>query len=165
MARGTRTAIDLALDVSQIQHLCSLPGPWLTILLPAYRKGEQQIPDSVRLKSLLRTATGPNIPGGVPAPVRELAESEALLQGGKGIALFSAPGFTGGYRVDSALGDKLVFAEYPFVKPLLSEAFTPHEVFALGLSRKHMRLFHYSFGACEELAFPKGIATGMQEAL
>src|SRR5262249_26288709 len=114
MARATLPQIDLALDVSQIQHLCSLPGPWLTILLPAYPKAEQQIPDSVRRKSLLRTATGPNIPGGVPAPVRELAESEALLQGGKGIALFSAPGFTGGYRVDSALGDKLVFAEYPF---------------------------------------------------
>ncbi len=155
----------LHFDAAQIQQMAGIPGPWVTILLPPYRKGEPANPDTARLKTLLRPASDLGIPEELIAPLRELERNEALDSGGKGVALFSASGFAAGYRVDSPFSDKLLFTKYPFIKPLLAEGLAPHELFALALSRKYMRLFRYAYGACEEVPFPARVPTSIEQAM
>src|SRR5262249_7237700 len=89
MPRAVLPATDKLLDAEQMETLCSLPGPCFTIFLPPYRKGEQAIPDSARLKHLLRMAAelpetqklSQNAEDWL-APLRELAESDELESGG-----------------------------------------------------------------------------------
>lgn len=160
-----------SLDEAKLQALCFLPGPWCTVLLPAYRPGEPGANDSVRLKHLLRPAAelpetrklGDNAES-LLGPLRELAESGEIGPGGKGLALMSAPGFCAGYRLNARVEQKLVIAKHPFIRPLLAEALAAQEVFALGLSRKLPHLYRCRHGECEELPLPAGVPRGLGEA-
>ncbi|HEY7334647.1 MAG TPA: hypothetical protein VH639_07170 [Bryobacteraceae bacterium] len=163
--------LDKPLDTEQIKELCAVAGPCFTILVPSYRPAAQSAPESVSLKHLLRVAV--ELPaarkhgqeaGILLEPLRELAEDEELEAGGKALALFSAPGFAAGYRVAAELGQKSIFARHPLIRPLLAEAFAPRELFALGLSRKHIRLFRCVDHKAEELDLPPGIPKSFAEA-
>jgi hypothetical protein len=171
MSQATLPQIEKTLEVADIERLCALTGPCISIFLPAYRPGAGSTPEVVPLKYLLRTAS--EMPAvrkiGLEAAaslnrLRELAESPELESGGRSVALFSAPEFIAGYRNGWRFGPKLAVGQCPFIRPLLEEAFTPGDVFALGLGRKHLRLFRCHHGEGEELQLPKGVPASLAEA-
>jgi len=171
MSQATLPQIDKALETADIERLCALAGPCISILLPAYRPGAGSTPEAVPLKHLLRTATEMAAlrkmiqePAELLAPLRDLAESPELESGGSSLALYSAPGFAAGYRNGWNFGPKLMVGRYPFIRPLVQDAVAPREVFAIGLNRKHLRLFRCGHGASEELEVPKGVPRSLAEA-
>ena len=171
MSQATLPQIDKVLETADIERLCALSGPCISILLPGHRPGAGSTPEAVPLKHLLRTAAEMVAVRkmGLEAsalldPLRDLADSPELESGGSSLALFSAPGFIAGYRNGWNFGPKLMAGRYPFVQPLLQDAFTPREVFAIGLNRKHLRLFRCGHGASEELELPKGVPRSLAEA-
>jgi hypothetical protein len=171
MPQATLPQINKSLEVAELERICSLPGPCITILLPAYRPGAASSPEAVPLKHLLRAAAEqPAIKrmaqhaSPLLEPLRELADTPELESGGMGLALFSAPGFAAGYRNGSQAGPKLEAGQHPFIRPLLTYAFAPGEVFALALSRKHPRLLRCRHSAAEEIALPPGVPKSLAEA-
>jgi hypothetical protein len=163
--------INKLLEAEDLERLCALSGPCITILLPAYRPGAASTPDAVPLKHLLRTAS--ELPAvqkmGRDAValldlLRELADTPEIESGGKGLALFSAPAFTAGYRNGWRVEPKLAIGRHPFIRPLLAEAFGPSKVFALGVSRKHLRVFHCRHWTGEECELPAGVPKSLEEA-
>ena len=164
--------LDTPFDAAQMERLCAVRGPCFTMLLPPYRPAGQSAPESVPLKHLIRIAE--ELPAArklgqdalaLLEPLRELTEDERLEEGGKGLALFSARGVTAGYRVSGQPSEKVILARHPFIRPLLDEAFAPHEVFALGIGRKHIRLFRCAGGRCEEKELQPGVPKNIAEAL
>jgi hypothetical protein len=168
---GTKSRLDKLLDTAEMEMLCSLPAPCFTIFLPRYRPGAQSAPETVPLKHLLRIAEeSPQVHKlGETAttllePLREIAENGALGSGGEARALFSAPGFAVAYRSAADLPEKLALGRHPYVRPLLAHAFAPHEVFALALGRKRLRLFRFSGEGTEERPLPPAVPASVAEA-
>ena len=179
MPLTTLPQINKPLAARDLEKLCSLPGPCITVLLPGYRPGAASTPENVPLKHLLRTASdvpairrmGPDA-AALLEPLRELANTPVLESGGGGLALFSAPGFTAGYRCGWtegpkegwAEGPKLVAGRHAFIRPVLDQALAPAEVFALVLSRKNLRLFRCRDWKAEALEIPPGVPKSLAEA-
>ncbi|HLH43503.1 MAG TPA: hypothetical protein VKV74_10980 [Bryobacteraceae bacterium] len=163
--------LDAPLDAAWIERLCMVRGLCFTMLLPPYRPAAQSAPESVPLKHLIRVAEELAVASklgqdalALLEPLHELAEDRRFMEGGKGLALFRARGFTAGCRVSGQPGEKAILALHPFIRPLLLEAFAPREVFALGISRKHVRLFRCAGGRCEEQELPPGVPKNFAEA-
>ncbi|HEY6344183.1 MAG TPA: hypothetical protein VIY49_22045 [Bryobacteraceae bacterium] len=166
-----KSRLDKLLDAAEMQTLCSLPAPCFTIFLPRYRPAAQSAPETVPLKHLLRVAEeSPEVhklgetAAALLAPLREIAKSGALGSGGEARALFTAPGFAAAYRVGAELPEKLALGRHPYIRPLLAHAFAPHEVFALALSRKRLRLFRFLGEGTEERPLPPGVPASVAEA-
>jgi Bacterial archaeo-eukaryotic release factor family 3 len=166
-----KSRLDKLLDATEMQTLCSLPAPCFTIFLPRYRPAAQSAPETVPLKHLLRIAEeSPQVhklgerAAALLEPLREMAKSGALASGGEAHALFSAPGFAAAYRSDAELPEKLALGRHPYIRPLLALAFAPHEVFALALGRKRLRLFRFAADGTEERPLPPGVPAGVAEA-
>ena len=164
--------LDTPLDAAQMEKLCAVRGPCFTMLLPPYRPAAQSAPQSAPMKHLVRIAA--ELPAArklgqdalaLLEPLRELAEGEQLEEGGRGLALYSAPGFIETYRISGQPREKVILARHPFIRPLLAEVFAPHEVFALGVTRKHVRLFRCAGDRCEESELPPGVPKNIAEAL
>jgi hypothetical protein len=171
MPQATLPQINKPLEAADLERLCSLQGTCITVLLPGYKPGAASTPDATPLKHLLRTAVDtPALrkmgkeANALLEPLQELAETPDLKSGGEGLALFSALGFTAGYRASARVAPKLVAAKHPFIRPLLADAYAPAEMFALALSRKHPRLFRCHHRAAEELDFPPGVPKSLAEA-
>jgi Bacterial archaeo-eukaryotic release factor family 3 len=167
----TKSRLDKLLDAAEMEMLCSLPAPCFTIFLPRHRPAAQSAPETVPLKHLLRVAEeSPQVhklgetAAALLEPLREIAKSGALESGGEARALFTAPGFAAAYRSAADLPERLALGRRPYVRPLLAEAFAPHEVFALALSRKRLRLFRFAADGTEERPLPPGVPAGVAEA-
>ncbi|MBV9400825.1 MAG: hypothetical protein JO062_22800 [Bryobacterales bacterium] len=172
MLRATSPQINNPLEAANLKALCELTGPCITVLLPNYRPGAASAPEAVSLKQLIRTAA--ELPAirrmgqeaaALLTPLSDLAAAEELESGGVGFALFSAPGFTAGFRNGLQAGSKLSVGKHAFVRPLLAEAYAPSDVFALGVSRKHLRLFRCRHSMAEELELPAGVPRNITEAV
>jgi hypothetical protein len=169
---GAKSRLDKLLDAAEMEMLCSLPAPCFTIFLPRYRPAAQSAPETVPLKHLLRIAEElPQVhklgetAAALLEPLREIAKSGALESGGEARALFTAPGFAAAYRSGAELPEKLALGRHPHIRPLLAQAFTAHEVFALALGRKRLRLFRSAAAdATEERQLPQGVPASVAEA-
>jgi hypothetical protein len=170
MPQATLSRINKPLEAADLERLCSLQGICITAFLPGYKPGAASNPDAPSLKHLLRAAAKmPTVqktgqPAALFEPLLELADAPELESGGKGLALFSALGFTAGYRTSLRMEPKLVVAMHPFIRPLLADAFAPAEAFVLALSRNHPRLFRYRHWTAEELEFPPGVPKNLADA-
>jgi Bacterial archaeo-eukaryotic release factor family 3 len=166
-----KSRLDKLLDAAEMQTLCSLPAPCFTIFLPRYRPAAQSAPETVPLKHLLRVAEeSPQVhklgetATALLEPLREIAKSGVLGSGGEARALFTAPGFAAAYRIGDELPEKLALGRHPYIRTLLAQAFAPHEVFALALGRKRLRLFRFATDGTEERSLPPGVPASVAEA-
>ncbi|HEX5431416.1 MAG TPA: hypothetical protein VFW83_05590, partial [Bryobacteraceae bacterium] len=168
----TTINLDRTLDSGELEFLCGVARPCITLLLAPYKPGEPTPPDWVQIRQLIRgSAELPEMRAlgkeaePLLAPLLYLEDQPELEKGGKGLAVFSAPGFVSAYRSDSIAGQRIVVSARAYIKPLLAETLAPREIFILGLSRKHLRLLRYRMGKCEEMPLPAGVPASVNEAV
>jgi hypothetical protein len=98
---------------------------------------------------------------------RSLEQLGALLEGehgGPGITLLAAPGAEMVYQTPGVAFERLTIASRFHILPLLAAALAPQEFYILGLSKKQVRLWHYSHGTCEERELPPGVPADIEAA-
>jgi len=159
------------LDAEHLSRIARQQSPCVTIQIPDIRPGA---PAGSRL-SYLRQLTHEASQGlrnlnrspQVEDLVQTLEHLVGMLekdQGGPGIAVLAAPGWEAVYQTPGATAERLTIASRFYILPLLAAALAPQEFYILGLSKKQVRLWHYSHGTCEERELPPGVPSDLEAA-
>ncbi len=147
-----------------LKTVCTAPGPFITVYLPACHPGTSDLPRSPRLKAILRTAAaelerrlyrGPI--DELLAPFEEAAADPSAMAGAADSVMFGAPGFFEHFRVPSTVNERLVVATHAHITPLLPSLIHHREFYVMAISRKQLRLGRWSDGLCEEIPLPSTI--------
>jgi hypothetical protein len=96
-------------------------------------------------------------------PLEEISQDPTLEQGGPGWAFFRAADFFASYRVHTRL-ESVSIASHFLLSPFLADGLIPEELFVLGLSTKHLRLFEYSHGECHQATLPETVPPNLDAA-
>jgi hypothetical protein len=149
---------------NSLKPVCSSPGPFITVYLPACHPGASDLPRSPRLKAILRSAAAElerrRYRGAIDqllAPLEEVANDPAAMAGAGDSVMFSSPAFFQHYRVPSRAGERMAVATHAHVTPLLPSLIHYEEFYVMGISRKRLRLGHWSAGHCEEIPLPPSV--------
>src|SRR5436190_17412895 len=85
---------------------------------------------------------------------RPRGPSMTTSTGGAGFVMFRSPEVMARYHVPTPSWErpveKIVIGDHFYLAPFVAYASSLHEFFILGLSRKHLRLFRYRNGDCQE---------------
>jgi Bacterial archaeo-eukaryotic release factor family 3 len=175
MTTSTLTATSGILDNHAVKFLAGCDRPCITIVVPAHHPGAQDGSRKALVHRLVRTA-GEQLTRGklagraaeLLAPLEEIAQETGVEAGGAGFAIFRSPEHTARYYLPDKWGgepaEKVVIADHFYLAPFVAGAFAPHEFFVLGLSTKHLRLFHYFNGECRELPLPAAVPASLDAA-
>lgn len=155
---------------NSLKPVCTSPGPFITVYLPACHPGTSDLPRSPRLKAILRNAAAElerrRYRGPIDellAPFEEVASDPAAMAGTGDSVMFGAPAFFQHFRVPSRVGERLVVATHAHITPLLPDLIHHHEFYVMAISRKHLRLGRWSDGQCEEIPLPPSIPQSLAE--
>jgi hypothetical protein len=140
-----------SIDKPALAALASHRGfPCVSMSLPLSGKEPDKRPGMLRLKNLISQASGTLAAEGLRQPqARELlAEATALLDdpafwedSAKGLAVYSRPGLTRIYRLDTPLPEHCVVGGRFYLRPLALAIHGDESLFALALDRSRARLF------------------------
>jgi len=157
-------------DVDAVKFLASRGGPFLTAIIPDRHPGAPEGSRRSIIQSLVKNAqeqlaASPFADRALElvAPLEALARDPDVAAGGAGFAIFLSPERGVFYRAPGHT-EKIVLSSHPFLTPFFAEASVPNDFFILGLSTKHLRLFHYANGECTEVDLPEGVPTSLEEA-
>jgi len=157
------------LDAREISALAHSEGPCVSMQLPDYKPGAGEGTRSAHLRDMTQAAIEQlrnfQLPVGNDRLIQSVAHLMEIPQttpGGPGMALFCAPGLELAYGAAGIAPELLTVGTRFHILPLLSHAYAAHEVFVLGLGKKHVRLWHYNNGECAEEPLPAGIASGLE---
>ncbi|MBZ5632791.1 MAG: hypothetical protein LAO55_06620 [Acidobacteriia bacterium] len=175
MTTSTLTATSGILDSHAMKFLAGCRGPCITIVVPSHHPGAQEGSRKALVHGLVRTAGEQMARGKLAgrasellAPLEEIAQESGAEAGGAGFAIFRSPEYTARYYLPDKPGktpaEKMVIADHFYLTPFVSDAFAPHEFFVLGLSIKHLRLFRYLNGKCQELPLPAAVPASLDAA-
>jgi len=175
MTTSTLTATSGILDSHAVKFLAGCHGPCITMVVPAHHPGAQEGSRKALVHALVRTAAAQMKLGKLAgraaellAPVEEIAQESGSEAGGAGFAIFRAPEYTARYDLPDNPGtvsvEKLVIGDHFYLAPFVAGAFAPHEFFVLGLSTKHLRLFRFINGECQELPLPAAVPVSLDAA-
>ncbi len=158
-----------------MKFLAGCAGPCITIVVPAHHPGSREGSRGTLLHGLVRTA-GEQMKQGkladrataLLAPLEKIARESGVEAGGAGFAIFRSPEYTARYYLPEKPGktpvEKLAIAEHFYLAPFVAGAFAPREFFVLGLSTKHLRLFRYVNGECQEQPLPAAVPPSLEAA-
>jgi Bacterial archaeo-eukaryotic release factor family 3 len=175
MTTSTLTATSGILDSHAMKFLAGCHGPCITIVVPAYHPGAQEGSRKALVHGMIRAA-GEQMTSGklanraadLLAPLEEIAQESGVEAGGAGFAIFRSPEYTARYYLPDKPGktpvEKLVVADHFYLSPFVADAFAPHEFFVLGLSTKHLRLFRFINGECQEVPLPAAVPASLEAA-
>jgi len=157
------------LDLEDIKRLAHANGPCVTIHIPDSHPGSAEAPRRIQLRQLAHSALEmlgnmSRTPGAPPVAAALGKFVETIdMGGGPGYTVFVAPGHE---MVFSTPGvDAGVFAGGNFhLLPLIAKAAAPKDYYALGLSRKSVRLWHVTPEDCEEVALPHTVPANIEAA-
>ncbi len=159
------------LNIDDLKLLSRHAGPCVTIGIPAYQPGTGGGTRHAHLRHLTQTAADqlghlnrPEVGDDLMSALELLATTLDGGHGGPGVTLFCAPGFTAVYETQSVRTDAVTVGDRFDVLPLVATAQTPRRFFILGISKKKIRLFHYSDSNAEELALPASIPVSLEAA-
>lgn len=140
-----------SIDKPALAALASHRGfPCISISLPLSGKEPDKRPGMLRLKNLIAQANSTLTAEGMRQPqARELlAETTSLLDdpafwedSAEGLAVFSQPGLTRTYRLDTPLPEQCVVGGRFYLRPLALAIHGDESFFALALDRNRARLF------------------------
>jgi len=175
MTTSTLTATSGILDGHAMKFLAACRGPCITIVVPAHHPGAQEGSRRALVHALVRTAgeqmTRGKLAGRATellAPLEEIARESGAETGGAGFAIFRSPEYTARYYLPDTPAntpvEKMMIADHFYLTPFVADAFAPHEFFVLGISIKHLRLFRYVNGECQELPLPPGVPGSLDAA-
>lgn len=171
MTTSTLSATSGILDSHAMKFLAGCRGPCITIIVPAHHPGAQEGSRRALVHALVRKAgeemASSRFGGRVTellAPLEEIAEESDVEGGGAGFAIFRSAETTARYYLPGNPAEKIVVGDHFYLAPFVTDAFAPHEFFALGLSRKHLRLFRYVNGEAQEIALPASVPASLEAA-
>ncbi len=156
---------------SSLKSICTAPGPFITIYLPAHHPGAPDGSLVMRLKTILRNARvelehrryqGPI--DGLLSPLEELAGDPAMLAGAEASVLFGSPGVFRHLRLQAPVQERLVVATHPHITPLLADLAPDREFYVLAINKQNLRLGRWRDGVCEEVPLPPSIPKSLEEA-
>ena len=164
------------MDEESLKQLCTAPGPFITIFLPASHPGAADLPRTERMKEMVQEAElelkRRRFPGSIPGllkPLQEFAESPAAIAGGNGSAIFTGPGFFRHFRLHPAPGsspeEAINVATHPHITPILSNFIPEREFYVLAISKKLLRLGRWRGGACREVPLPPSVPKSFEDTL
>jgi len=151
--------------------LLDLPGPCVSLFMPAHRGGAEQ--DPIRFRKLLTEAEKRLTAGGQRSPearellqpARELLDEPLFWHNqSDGLALFLAPGFLRYYRLALAFEEQLLVEKRFVVRPLLPLVTGDGRFFVLALSQKGIRLLQGTRFQIRELDVA-GVPASLAEVL
>ena len=171
----TTSIVSGILDSQALKFLAGCRGPCLTIVVPGHHPGAQEGSRRALVHALVRTADEQMMRDKVVAstadllaPLEEIAQESGVNDGGPPFAIFrSAEVMARYYLADRSWEkpvEKLVIGDHFYLTPFVAEALSLHELFVLGLSKKHLRLFWYGDGKCQEQSLPAGVPASLEAA-
>ena len=156
------------LDNRAMKVLAGCHGPCITIVVPAHHPGAQEGSRRTLIHSLVRKAAEQAKHGKLAdellAPLEEIAREPGVEAGGAGFVIFRSSEYTATYALPDRPVERIVTAAHFHLTPFVADAFAPNEFFVLGLSTKHLRLFRYGNGECQELPLPSGVPESLEAA-
>jgi hypothetical protein len=141
--------MDLLLARDLVILLEDRPGPCVSLYMPTIRSGPEIRQGAIRLKNLLGEVRERLEERGLSVPDAEalLAPAERLLDDplfwqrqGDGLALFCAPGFFRSFRLPCGFTERILVADYFFLRPLLPLVESDGPFYILALSQNEVRL-------------------------
>ena len=164
------------MDQESLKEICSAPGPFVTVFLPASHPGAADLPRTERMKTMVQEAEFElkrrRFRGSIPRllkPLQKFAESPVAMVGGNGSALFAGPGTFRQFRLNQApsvgLQEALTVASHPHITPFLSHFISEREFYVLAISKKLLRLGRWRSGECTEVPLPPSIQKSFENTL
>lgn len=158
------------LNVEELKALARQAGPCVTIQVPTYQPGSGGGSRQANLRQLTHTALEelrkldrPDQAALAAAALENLVRTLPVEHGGPGMTLFCAPGFEAAFETP-AIREQVTVGDHFYLLPQLTNALAPQDLFVLGLSQKHLRLFHYQYGRCAELPLPAAVPPSLEAA-
>jgi len=160
------------IDVAALKELAARKGPCVTIFIPDHHPGAQAgsrralVRDMIhRAEALLQHNKALKAHAGdLLTPSAEFAESEAAASGGPGFAIFAAPRHCDIFQAPGIEGASVTVASHFALLPVVERVYTPQDFYVLGLSTKHLRLFRYRGGVCEDVPLPPQVPESVEAA-
>jgi Bacterial archaeo-eukaryotic release factor family 3 len=167
----TAKSLMKTLDAEDLSQIARQKGPCVTIQIPDVRPGAASGSRLSYLKQLTHEAAqglrnlhrSPH----VEDLVHTLERLTGLLekdQGGPGVAVLAAPGWEAIYQTPGASTERFTIASRFHILPFLPTALAPQDFYILGISEKHVRLWRYSHGHCEEQPLPASVPPNLEAA-
>lgn len=161
------------LDMEELRRLSHLKGPCVTIQVPDSHPGAKDVPRTAELRQLTQQAidglgnlnrnSGHSNRAASLAPALKAFVETIDDAGGPGFTVLVAPGLetvfaTPGVRASA------VAAEHFHMVPLVTSAAAVKNFYALGLSRKTIRLWRVTPLDCEEVVLPHSVPPSLDLA-
>ena len=161
------------LDMEDLRRLAHLKGPCVTLQIPDSHPGAADSARRAQLRQLTHTAVtalGHFSPAAnaesLANALRSFVETIPLggdAAGGSGFTVFVAPGHEVVFSTPGVPACAVAAAHF-HVLPALATASTLKDFYALGLSRKAIRLWHMTPGGCEEVVLPHTVPASLEAA-
>ncbi len=158
------------LDAEELKKLARCEGPCVTVQIPDFRPGAPAGSRHARMRQLTQTAAAqlrdlnrPEETGVVLESLERVAGDVDSEHGGPGVTLFCAPGVEAAFTTPS-VQESVVVGKRFHLTPLIAAASVAHETYALGLNKKHTRLWRITDLRCEELALPASVPVSVEAA-
>jgi Bacterial archaeo-eukaryotic release factor family 3 len=161
------------LDLEELRRLAHIKGPCVTLRVPDSHPGAADSARRAQLRQLTQTAV--NELGHLsPAKTAEsLADAlrgfvETIpmggdASGGPGFTVFVAPGHEVAFATPGVQPSAVAATHFDLL-PLLAAASAPKDFYALGISRKAVRLWKLTPHGCEEVALPSTVPASIEAA-
>ena len=155
-----------------LKAICSAPGPFVTLFLPAIHPGAADLPRAERIRTNLRDAAHElerrRFQGPIDQllkPLETLAENLESLAGGSDSVVFVSPGIFRHLRLLAPTRERLFVASHPHVTPVLSHLLSQPVFYVLAITKKLLRLGRWHNGQYKEVPLPAGVPKSFEEAL
>ena len=161
------------LDLEELRRLAHIKGPCVTLNIPDSHPGAADSARRAQLRQLTHTAMNEL---GNFSPAKEADALAGALQGfietiplggdaggGPGLTMFVAPGHEVAFSTPG-VEPCAVAATHFHLLPLMAAACAPKDFYALGASRKAIRLWHMTASGCEEVALPSTVPANIEAA-
>ena len=162
------------LRLDNVHELVSSAGPCVTLLLPAYRPGEQARSMAAIIKTGLQEAGRQlrvrHIPESVIvdllAPLEQLTQEEEFLAGTHcGVAIFRSPQVLRQFELIGPVNQSLTVGACFQIRPLLGELHLPPEFYVLKLSKKRIALLRCAHLRAVRVVLPNSIPETLDDFL
>jgi len=176
----TNTPLE-SLQTETVQELIRAAGPCITLMLPPYRPGEPEQPATARLKTSLQDAERQLAARKIAEPqIRSLLEhledlakdKESLAGSHVGRVIFRSPGIFRQIELpetvalpESVVATSLLIGAGFHIRPILTAAALPSNIYVLELTKKDIALLRCAHGRATPVELPKGTPQTLDEAL
>lgn len=165
-----REALPL-LGSDSLRTICTAPGPFITVCLPARHPGAPDLSRAERLKTIVRE-TGLELVrrrflgniDNLMKPLTRLSSEADVLSGGSDSVIFLSPAIFHRFRLLAPTPESVTIAAHPHITPLLANMISHRDFYVLALGKKKLRLGRWQDAACTEVTLPPGVPSSFEES-